>query len=126
MSAELSVAPSGPIIVARVRGEPTVALLRECQQQVLSLAREASCTRVLYDALEMTPPAIDVPWSQRQLDEQLEAGQLRRAIVVPTTRLAFLARLAFGAGDYRVFYSDLRLAEHWLVAPSDFDLKRVR
>jgi hypothetical protein len=27
--------------------------------------------------------------------------------VVPNSRLAFLARLAFGEGDYKVFYNDM-------------------
>jgi hypothetical protein len=34
--------------------------------------------------------------------------------VVPNTRLAYLARLAFGEGDYRVFYSDMTAAILWL------------
>ena len=41
----------------------------------------------------------------------------RRAIVVPNTRLAYLARLAFGEGDYRVFYSDIAAAVVWLSEP---------
>jgi hypothetical protein len=105
---------SGDIIIARVRGEPTVELLADCQQQVVQLAREASRAKVLYDTLEMMPPHVDVPWSQRSLDEQLGDIHLRRAIVVPTSKLAYLARLAFGAGDYRVFYNDIAAAVRWL------------
>ena len=110
----------GELVVARVRGEPTEALLRDTQEKVLFLVKDAARARVLYDTLEMTPPPVDVPWSQRALDEQLGAIQLRRAIVVPNSRLAYLARLAFGEGDYRVFYNDMVAAIRWLTddAPS--------
>ena len=114
MNGALWVEISGDIIIARLRGEPTVELLRECQAQVVQLAREAGRARVLYDVLEMHPPHVDVPWSQRELDEKLGELQLRRAIVVPTAKLAYLARLAFGDGDYRVFYNDITAAVKWL------------
>jgi len=104
----------GELIIARVRGEPTEELLRECQRQVLFLAKDAGRVKVLYDALEMLPPPVDVPWAQRQLDESVSGLHIRRAIVVPNSKLAYLARLAFGEGDYRVFYSDMILAIKWL------------
>ena len=104
----------GELVVARVRGEPTEDLLRETQEKVLFLVRDADRAKVLYDTLEMTPPPVDVPWSQRTLDEQLGSIKLKRAIVVPNSRLAFLARLAFGEGDYRVFYNDMVAAIRWL------------
>ena len=113
MSGALWVELSGDIIIARVRGEPTIELLADCQRQVVQLAREAGRAHVLYDTLEMFPPPVDVPWSQQQLDAQLDLP-LRRAIVVPTSKLAYLARLAFGAGDYRVFYNDIAAAVRWL------------
>jgi hypothetical protein len=62
----------------------------------------------------MEAPPVDVPWIQRELDEDLGDIHLRRAIVVPNSRLAFLARLAFGEGDYRVFYNDMIAAAKWL------------
>ena len=103
----------GGVVVARVRGEPTEDLLRSTHEQVLRLAG-GSGGRVLYDTLGMTAPPVDVPWSQRQLDDQPGAIRLKRAIVVPDTKLAYLARLAFGDGDYRVFYDDRAAAIRWL------------
>src|SRR3569833_397925 len=97
----------GELVVARVRGEPTEALLRDAQEKVLFLVRDAGRGKVLYDTLEMDPPPVDVPWAQRALDEQLGTIKLKRAIVVPNSRLAYLARIAFGEGDYRVFYNDM-------------------
>ncbi len=105
----------GDLVIARLRGEPTAELLHACQDQVLFLVRDAGRGKVLYDTLEMVPPPVDVPWAQRELDERtLGPVHLRRAIVVPNSRLAYLARLAFGEGDYRVFYNDMIAAVQWL------------
>jgi len=127
MNGALWVELSGEIIIARVRGEPSVELLRDCQAQVVHLARDSGRVRILYDVLEMLPPPVDVPWSQRELDAQLGELHLRRAIVVPNARLAFLARLAFGEGDYRVFYNEIAAAVRWLTeSPLPAKLTSVR
>jgi hypothetical protein len=114
VSDQLWVELVGDLIIARLRGEPSEALLRDCQAQVLFLASDADRVKVLYDTLEMLPPPVDVPWSQRALDENLGGIQLKRAIVVPNSKLAYLARLAFGEGNYRVFYNDMVAAMKWL------------
>jgi hypothetical protein len=114
MQDQLWVEPVGDLIIARLRGVPTEALLKECQERVLLLLQDTRRGKVLYDGLEMESPALDVALSQRKLDEELGNVRLRRAIVVPNTRLAYLARLAFGEGDYRVFYSDMTAAILWL------------
>ena len=114
MSDQLWVELVGDLVIARLRGEPNAELLRECQKQVLFLAKDAERVKVLYDALEMLPPPVDVPWAQRALDESLGSQRLKRAIVVPNSKLAYLARLAFGEGDYRVFYNDMVAAVRWL------------
>lgn len=114
MSDGLWVELAGDLILARLRGEPSPDMLRQCQEQVLLLASESGRTRVLYDALEMTPPPVEVTFVQRELDRAPASARLRRAIVVPNSRLAYLARLAFGEGDYRVFYGDVVAAVKWL------------
>ena len=110
MPGDLWVELVGDLVIARVRGEPTAELLRASQDRVLFLVRGAGHGKILYDTLEMLPPPVDVPWAQRELDETLGTVRLRRAIVVPNSRLAYLARLAFGEGDYRVFYDDMTAA----------------
>ena len=85
---ELWVELVGELIIARGRGETTEELLRECQRQVLFLAKDAGRVKVLYAALEMLPPPVDVPWVQRQLDESIAGLHIRRAIVVPNSKLA--------------------------------------
>ena len=117
MTDQLWVQQVGDLVVARVRGEPTIELLAECQDRVLALVKASGRGRVLLDTLEMLPPPVDVPLAQRDLDLRLDGIRLRRAVVVPDTKLAYLARLAFGDGDYRVFYNDMIAAVQWLSAP---------
>jgi hypothetical protein len=127
MKGELWVELVGDIIIARVRGLPTTELLTECQERVVFLAHDAGQARVLYDVLEMEAPDVDVPWSQRKLDEHLGGIQLRRAIVVPSAKLAYLARLAFGEGDYHVFYNDMAQALKWLTeSPAAAKLSSIK
>jgi hypothetical protein len=108
----------GGIIVARMRGELSEAMMVEAHQRVLSIAADTGQTKVIYDALELEAPSIDLVVMQQELLES-EPGStpLRRALVVPNTRLAYLARLAFGEGEHRVFYNDLAAAFNWLQEP---------
>lgn len=116
MPGQLWIEPVGDIIVARVRGIPTAELLIEAQSRILSLVRETGKSKVLYDALEMEAPSVEVPLTQQKLDRDMEYLNLRRAIVVPNTRLAYLARLAFADCEHRVFYNELGAAISWLCA----------
>ena len=114
-SGQLWVEPSGTMILARIRGVPTEDLLRECQQRVLQLVKDTGQWKVLYDALELEVPNVEPALIQQRLEAELEPGtRLRRAIVVQNTRVAYHGRLAFGAGDYRVFYNDFAAAIRWL------------
>jgi hypothetical protein len=118
---QLWVEPVGKIIVARIRGECTEALLKECQERVLMLVKETRRALVLYDALEMEAPSVDLLLLQQKLDLETKAAlgeiPLRKAILVPDSRLAYMSRIAFGEfgeGEYRVFYNDLAQAIRWL------------
>jgi ribosomal protein L1 len=110
---QLWVEPVGSIIMARVRGVPNEAVLRECQERVLMLVRDTGQNKVLYDALEMDA-TVDQAIIQQKMDAEMGDVKLRRAIVVPNTRIAYLARLAFGEGEHRVFYNDIGAALTWL------------
>jgi hypothetical protein len=104
----------GDVIVARLQGDVSEELLRQVQDEVLRLAVDSGRARVLLDVLEVSPPPVELTFVQRKLDEDQRALRLKRAIVVPNSRLAYLARLAFGEGDYRVFYNDMIAAAKWL------------
>jgi hypothetical protein len=111
---QLDVRVSDDLLLVEVQGEMNEAVLRECQQRVLELALETGLRRVLYDARAMIAPEADVALMQQKLDDQLGGVKLRRAIVVPGTRLAYLARIAFFEGEDRVFYDDIEAAQAWL------------
>lgn len=118
------VEPVGSVIVARLRGKPTAEMLRECEQRVLELARDTRQVRVLYDALELVDPEMEMVLLQQRLDTDrkatLGAASLRTAILVPNTRIAYLSRIAFGhvgEASYRVFYNDFGAALKWLEEP---------
>ena len=121
LNSQLWIEPLGNVVVVRVRGELTESMLKEIHDRVIQLLRDTEYTRVLYDALEMESPDIDIALLQEKLNEktkQLFADQsLRKAILVSNTRLGYLSRIAFGQfgeGDYRVFYNDLSHALQWL------------
>ena len=114
---QLWVEPVGNMILARIRGVPTEALLRECQARVLNLVRDTGQGRALYDALELELPTVDPALIQQKLESEMDRSlHLRRAIVVTHSRAAYLSRLAFGEGDYRIFYNDISAAIRWLDA----------
>lgn len=88
--------------------------MQSAQEQVLLLLSETDRARVLYDALEMAAPPVELVVSQQEKSDQLYQRGVRIAILTPNTRIAYLARLAFGRGEYRVFYNDLSEAVAWL------------
>lgn len=105
---------AGEVIAARVHGIASEALLRKVQDEVLRLAAQSGRSRVLLDVMELNPPAVELAALQRLLDEDRRARSLRRAVVVPDSRLAYFARLAFGESNYRIFYNDRVAALKWL------------
>ena len=101
-------------MIARIRGEATEALLWRCQTRVLEIVAKTCSRCVLYDLLEAHSLSADAALSQVYLDEGGAGVGLRRAIVVPDSHLAYMARLAFGGSDHRIFYSDIAGAFKWL------------
>lgn len=68
----------------------------------------------MYDALELERPPIEIVLTQQILTDDLKVSGAKIAIVVPNTSIAYLARLAFGEADHRVFYNDISAAVLWL------------
>ncbi|TFV90172.1 STAS/SEC14 domain-containing protein [Oxalobacteraceae bacterium OM1] len=105
------------IVVVRMRGEPTEALLADCHARLLDMVKRADRRKILYDFLEMTAPKLDlVLWQQQMVAAQHLGDSLQRAVVVPNTRLAYLARIAFGECKHQIFYDDVAAAMQWLGA----------
>jgi hypothetical protein len=111
---EMWVEPVGSIIIARIRGMATADLIRACQSRVVALQADTGCNRIMYDALELERPPIDIVLTQQALTAALGKSEMKIAIVVPNTAIAYLARLAFGETNHRVFYNDISAAVLWL------------
>ncbi|MGE3490121.1 MAG: STAS/SEC14 domain-containing protein [Vicinamibacterales bacterium] len=107
----------GDIVVARIRGAVTSTALEDLHERLLVFLRGTIHGKVLYDALEMDPPTVELTLMQQRLAEAIHESRGRVAVLVPSTRVAFLARIAFGEGEHRVFYNDLASAVAWLNAP---------
>lgn len=106
----------GDIIVARLRGELDEDLLNERHERIIQLAHDTRCRNLLIDDLELTPPVYDVVEAQQTLNQELNQLGFKIAILVPNSRLAYLARLQFGDENHRVFYNDMAAAALWLVS----------
>lgn len=114
MEEQVWVEPIGSIIMARLRGAASEAMMQDCRDRVLTLVKDTHYRKVLYDGLEMDSVTVDLALIQQKFEAEMCGLQLRRALVVPNSRVAYLARLAFGEGDYRVFYNDMASAIKWL------------
>jgi hypothetical protein len=101
------------IVVLRWHGEPTADLFMKCHEHVTSLIGDRS-GKILYDGRTMPMPSVDLVLLQQKLEFEKAAVSVRNAIVVSSCRLAYLSRIAFGDGDYRVFYDDIEAAMNWL------------
>lgn len=119
MQGQLWIEPVGNVLIARMRGMPDQQLLEDCQSRILDLVKDTRQGLILHDCLEMETPQVEVPVSQWKLDQAIGSIHLKRAVVVPNTKLAYLARLAFGEGDVRVFYNDMAAALAWLTSGED-------
>lgn len=108
----------GQVIVARIRGDLAENSLLNLSSEIAELARASNTSLLLVDALEMNPPKAEVPILQWKINDEQKELHLRRAIVVPNTKMAYLARLAFGDAVHKVFYNDLAAAMNWLLGQS--------
>lgn len=111
---QLWVEPVGGIIIARLRGVATADLIQECHKRIVDLQGDTGCKLVMYDALELERPPIDIVIKQQGLTDGLKQADVKVAIVVPNTGIAYLSRLAFGEANHRVFYNDIAAALSWL------------
>ncbi len=114
LNSQLWIEPVGDIIIVRFRGVFNEDLIVECQKRLLQLLKDTQIRNVLYDILEVESVPAELTMVQWTLDQNLGNITLRRAVVVPNTRFAYLARIAFGEPDLRIFYNDIAGATQWL------------
>ncbi len=110
----------GSLVVVRLTRVASERVLEECQLCMLETMQQTGSKAVLYDLTLLQPAPVNVLLYQRLLNEHVRHLDLRRAIVVPNTEIAHLARLAFAVGDYKLFYDDLDAAKRFLRDASPF------
>jgi hypothetical protein len=113
-TSQLSVALVNNVIHASLAGTVSEQLILERHSRVLELIAESGCKAVLYNILDLEPPSLDLVEQQHKLNAELHQNDVKLAVVVPGSRLAYLARLAFGEMNYRVFYGNVNDALQWL------------
>jgi len=111
---------AGSLVVVRLTEPTSERVLEECQLSMLETMQQTGSKAVLYDLRQMQPTSLNVLLYQRILNEHVRHLDLKRAIVVPNTHVAHLARLAFGVGDYKLFYDDMEGAKRFLRDASPF------
>lgn len=108
---------TGGIVVAKLRGTVSVALLECCRLQVLEHFGQATTAVVLYDAMELRGPA---PSCYRTDSAQpaVSARVMRGAIALAdaSLRKALLLACTDLCRESRVFSEDLPVAYDWLSA----------
>ncbi|MET0982422.1 MAG: STAS/SEC14 domain-containing protein [Telluria sp.] len=112
----VSISVSDDVLLVELQGEMNEEALRTYQRRVLQLAQETGLRRVLYDVRAMLAPPAYLTLTQQKLDDELGGMKLRRVILVSDTKMAYLARIAFGEGEDHVVYDDIDAARAWLRA----------
>lgn len=113
-STQLWIEPVGDLILIRLRGTLSAGLIIECQKRLIQLLNETNQRKILYDILEVDSAPDELTMIQWGLDQTIEEMTLRRAVVVPNSRLAYMSRIAFGEPDLKIFYNDMAGAIRWL------------
>jgi hypothetical protein len=110
----VSVKLVGKIIIARIDGEATSELLKIRHERILQIEQDTGCKKLLLDDLQMNALIYAEIETQRALNPELETVGFKVAIVVPNSKMAYLARLQFNSENHRVFYKDMVEAATWL------------
>lgn len=92
----------------------TAELVRERSARILQIAEDTGCKKLLLDDLELDPMPYEAVKLQQSLNEPLDALNFCIAVLVPNSRLAYLARVQFHGRNHRVLYNDMTAAIMWL------------
>jgi hypothetical protein len=82
--------------------------------RIIQVVNDTGCQSGLFDLLEADAPTFDGMDAQAALNSELKVLDLRIAIVVPNSRLAYLARMVFNDESHRIVYNDMAEAVLWL------------
>lgn len=104
----------GNIIIARISGEASPEMLKARHERILQIEQDTGCKKLLLDDLQMAPLAYSGVEAQRVLSRELETLGFKIAILVPNSKMAFIARQKFSGDNARVFYNNMVEALAWL------------
>lgn len=102
------------LIIVRIAGEPTFDFFGDCIARLKQVVKDTGIRKVVYDLRAMDAPYLDVILHGARTAIETRGRPLQRAVVVPNSKLAYMARIIFGEGNCRVFYQDIDAAIEWL------------
>lgn len=116
---QVSVELAGEVIVARMKGPPTLDFLDVRYERILELHRYTGCTALLIDDREVTEISQEAIRTQQLLSLSLDMLRFRIAVLVADARMAYFARLQFGMANHQIFIGDMSGAMDWLAPRSN-------
>lgn len=111
---------TGVVFIAAV-GALSESILVQRHDLMLQQTEATGVKNVLFDVRGAQPPSEVARDLQQRLNPQFSALGLKLAVVVSSTRMAFLARQTFFGLCHRVFYDDVEVAASWLRGLADSD-----
>ena len=104
------------LIVARIVGEPTADFFGDCISRLKQVIEETGINKVLYDVMAADAPYLDVALHGTKTVIKSLGKPLKRAVVVPNSKLSYMAWLILGGENCCIFYHDMNAAIAWLKA----------
>lgn len=111
---ELHIEVMDGFILARIVGEPTRDFFADCIARLKQVVKDTGIRKILYDMLATDAPYMDVILHGTRTAIETPGKPLKRAIVVPNSRLAYMARIMFDEKTCRIFHQDMDAAIEWL------------
>lgn len=107
------------LVYIEVVGALSESVIEQRHDLVVRQTEATGVKNVLFDVRGAQPPSEEARGLQQRLNPQLSALGLRLAVVVSSTRMAFLARQTFFGLHHHVIYDDVGVAVSWLRGLAD-------
>ncbi|MDB5852401.1 MAG: hypothetical protein JWR22_442 [Herminiimonas sp.] len=118
---QLRVEVIGGVIFVRVECHISEEIVRRRHDLVLRYVDATGFKNILFDLRYAHSPTEAGRGLQTKLNAQLQARELRLALVVSDSATAFLARQTFFGLHHRVFYDDVSRGAKWLRESGESD-----
>lgn len=118
---KLSVEVETDVVFIRVVGALSESITVQRHDLMLQQTEATGVKNVLFDVRAAQPPGEEARCLQQRLNLQFSTLGLKLAVVVSSTRMAFLARQTYFGLCHRVVYDDVQVAASWLRGLDDSD-----